>query len=98
MRPTVTDLEPGRVFEWWSQARIDPEELTAQYGWHPETIATIEAYRDRHDVYTFPTLAELRGALGDLLVEVDCRFPGYELGERCPLIELRPAVPTKEPQ
>lgn len=86
----------GRIFEWWSQARIEPEELTAQYGWHPETIATIEAYRDRQDVYTFPTLAELRWALGDLLVEVDCRFPGYELGPRCPLIELRPSVRTKD--
>jgi SAM-dependent methyltransferase len=86
----------GRVFEWWAQSRIEPAELTAQYGWHPETIATIEAYRDREDVYTFPTLAELRWALGDLLVEVDCRFPGYELGARCPLIELRPNGEPKE--
>ena len=88
----------GRVFEWWSQAGIEPEELTAQYGWHPETIATIEAYRDRQDVYIFPTLTELRWALGDLIVEVDCRFPRYELGERCPLIELRPAGKTKDQQ
>jgi len=88
----------GRVFDWWSQSRIKPEDLTAQYGWRPETIATIEAYRDRQDVYTFPTLAELRRAWGDLLVEVACRFPGYELGERCPLIELRPNGQTKEQQ
>lgn len=84
-----------KIFEWWSQSRIEPEELTAQYGWHPETIATIEAYRDRQDVYTFPTLAELRRALGDLLVEVACHFPGYELGECCPLIELRPKWQTE---
>jgi SAM-dependent methyltransferase len=81
----------SRVFEWWSYSSIAPEELTVRYGWPPETIATIDAYRDRPDIYSFPTLGELRDALGDLFVETDCRFPGYELGERCPLIELRPA-------
>lgn len=79
----------AKVFEWWAQSQIKPEELSAQHGWQPEVIATIDAYRDRTDVYYFPTLVELRRALGDLLVEVDCRFPAYELGERCPLIELR---------
>lgn len=80
----------SRVFKWWSHSGIEPDELTARYGWQPETIATINAYRDRRDVYNFPTLGELRDVLGDLFVETDCRFPGYELGDRCPLIELRP--------
>ena len=87
----------AKVFEWWAQSRIKTEELTAQYGWDPETIATIDAYRDRQDVYYFPTLGELRRAFGDLLIEVDRQSPGYELGERCSLIEFRATGQGKEP-
>lgn len=78
------------VWDWWRTSGINGEELAAQYGWDAETIATIDAYRDRPDVYTFPTISELRSVIGDLLEEVDCQTPKYELGERCPVIELAP--------
>jgi hypothetical protein len=78
-----------RVWEWWVQSGITAEELTAHYGWRPETIATIESYREGRDVFTFPTLAEVRAALRDLLVEVDCRYPSYEFGEASPIIRFR---------
>lgn len=78
------------IWEWWKESGIAPEELTERFGWNPETIATMDSYRDGREVFTFPTLDELRSALSDLLIETDCRFPGYEFGEGSPIIELRP--------
>ena len=85
-----TGIAVRRVFDWWRTSGINAEELAALYGWDAETLATIDAYRERPDVYTFPALAEVRRVISDLLEEVDCHYPKYELGERCPIIELVP--------
>jgi hypothetical protein len=77
-----------RIWEWWEQSGITPEELTAEYGWRPETIATIDSYREGRDIFSFPTLDEVRAALQELLVEVDCHYPGYEFGESSPIIQF----------
>ncbi|MCX7789499.1 MAG: class I SAM-dependent methyltransferase [Chloroflexaceae bacterium] len=87
-------LDEGvRVADIWRawRARVpDAAALARRMGWPPAVLATIDAYRDAAAVYAFPTLAELRlGLLADFDL-LTIRFPGYELGERCPLVELRP--------
>jgi len=81
----------ARAWEAWRREGIRAADLSARFGWPPEVIATIDAYRDAPARYTFPTLGELRAALAQCFVEEDCRRPGYELGDRCPIMLLAPA-------
>ena len=64
------------------------EQLAAASGWSAEAIATIDAYRDSVESYSFPTLAEVRGALPLTLAEVDLAYGSYELSECCPMFVL----------
>ena len=73
----------------------DRAALADRTGWAPETIATIDAYRDSPAVYSFPTLAEVRASFAPIFDEVACVFPSYELGERCPTLILRSAGATR---
>jgi len=82
-------VELGTIWNVWADA-IDPRELSARLGWPPEAIATMDHYRDLDTRYTFPTLRELRAVFGDRFEEADCRIPSYELGDRCPMVTLRP--------
>ena len=62
--------------------------LAQRTGWAPETIATIDVYRESNIVYSFPTLTEVRAVFDDF-VETACHTPRYELGARCPTLVLR---------
>jgi SAM-dependent methyltransferase len=62
--------------------------------WPAETVATIEHYRGSDVVYSFPTAAEQLAALG---LEATLHHPGYELGERCPVIVSRPRPGRADP-
>lgn len=87
------DLDAGvhlaKVWEVWHEGVHDPAALARSTGWPPEIISTIDAYRDVAAGYTFPTLAEARTALAGAFDEIECRFPSYELGERCPTLMFR---------
>jgi hypothetical protein len=87
---TEQGIAVRRIWEWWEQCGINAEELTAKHGWPPEIIATIDSYRAARDIFTFPTLDEVRAVLQDLFIEVDCRYPGYEFGISSPIIHFRP--------
>ncbi len=76
------------IWERWRQAGIKPRELARDTGWPEAEIRTIEAYRGSKARYTYPTLNEARAALSVQFRELACRFPGYELGERCPTLLL----------
>ena len=78
-----------RVWKVFRQAVPDSRSLAARTGWSVESIDTIDAYRGVRSRYLFPTLAELRGLLSPWFEEVDCDFPTYELGDRCPTLTLR---------
>lgn len=78
------------IWQRWHDERIDAEALAARTGWAPEVIATIDAYRGARACYTFPALSELRPVLAAGFREEECRVPRYELGERCPILLLRP--------
>ena len=78
------------IWDAWHAEVADPEGLAQSLGWAPEAVRTIDAYRGVETRYTFPTLAESRAAVASAFAEVECLFPGYELGERCPTLVLRP--------
>jgi SAM-dependent methyltransferase len=78
-----------RVWKVFRQAVPDSRKLAARTGWSVASIDTIDAYRGARSRYLFPTLAELRALLSPWFAEVDCEFPTYELGDRCPTLTLR---------
>lgn len=78
------------IWQRWHDERLDAQALSGRTGWAPEVIATIDAYRGAPACYSFPTLDELRATLAAGFREDDCRVPGYELGERCPILLLTP--------
>jgi Methyltransferase domain len=79
------------IWTTWNRLVPDPDALIRRLGWPRDEIATINAYRDVDTRYTFPTLAELRQVLANHFVELECHIPGYELGERCPMMLLSTA-------
>lgn len=56
-------------------------------GWSLNTIKEIDAYQDSHDVFSFPTLAQLKAVIPEAWRNVKiCPVGTYELAERCPLL------------
>ena len=78
------------VWKAWSERVPDAGALARRTGWPMEVIRTMDAYRDVPATYTFPTLEEARATLSGAFDEIDCRFPTYELGERCPTLSFWP--------
>lgn len=79
------------IWDAWHDAGIDTAALAARLGWMPESIATIDVYRDVQTRYTFPTLDEVRAIAADCFAEQSCHVGDYELAERCPTLTFRPA-------
>lgn len=80
----------GDVWDAWHAAVPEPDRLAKRLDWSLDKILMMDLYRDSGIRFTFPTLAEARAALQGDFEEIACRFPGYELGERCPTLVLRP--------
>ncbi len=65
--------------------------LARNFGWPIAEVRTIEAYRGVPTRYSFPTRAEfLSTARAAGFGATATIVPGYELGERCPSLLLRP--------
>jgi SAM-dependent methyltransferase len=80
----------GDVWTTWNQLMPDTHAAAQRLGWSHGEMDTVNAYRDRDTIYTFPTLAELRQILAAHFVELDCHVPAYELGDCCPTMVLSP--------
>lgn len=80
----------GDIWSRWEPAGIRPRALARRTGWPEEEVRTIEAYRGGTARYTYRTLSEARAALSAQFDQLACRFPAYELGERCPTLLLAP--------
>jgi hypothetical protein len=87
-RSVEEGVQLAGVWEAWRAICADPRALAAKLGWDLAAIETIDAYREAAHAYTFPTLAELRGALAPRFEERGVEVPAYELGERCPTVVL----------
>jgi SAM-dependent methyltransferase len=92
-------VEVHAIWRYWAAA-VNPDELARHLGWSAEVIATMDNYRGLAVRYTFPTRAELRQVLSHDFTEVNCQVPTYALGERCPILTLRPraATDTERPE
>lgn len=66
----------------------DRSGLAAETGWDIASIDTIDAYRESISVYSFPTLSQFVAILPRPWQLAKTHFPGYELGERCPVLHL----------
>jgi hypothetical protein len=89
-----SDTEQGvsvsDVHQSWITRAVDPERLPHGPGWEKDAIETIDFYRNRSTVYTFPKLAELRSVLQPFFDEVCLSTANHDMGERCPTLVLRP--------
>jgi SAM-dependent methyltransferase len=65
------------------------QSLAALNGWSAASAATLDAYRGVSSRLCFPTLALTRQLFAAHFDELECRWPDYELGERCPSLLLR---------
>ncbi|GAB6054528.1 class I SAM-dependent methyltransferase [Magnetospira thiophila] len=66
----------------------DRAAAAGRLGWPEADIQTIDAYEGSSAIYTFPTLAEIETTLEGRFQISGVVTPTYELGARCPLIQL----------
>ena len=85
-----TGIAVHDVYQYWTERKIDTALLTSRAGWENSAIETIELYRQSATVHTFPSLAEYRSVLGEFFDEISFSSPPCTLGERCPILVLRP--------
>jgi hypothetical protein len=77
------------IWSAWTEAGIDPTGLP-QPGWSARDVSTIGFYRDKQARLYFPTVEEFVELLEEHYKKIEVCYPGYELGERCPVIAARP--------
>jgi SAM-dependent methyltransferase len=73
------------IWTAWTQSAIDPARLP-QPGWSVRAVSTIDLYEDKQARLYFPTVREFTTLLEEHYSVSEVRLPGYELGERCPII------------
>ena len=78
------------VYRFWVSRNLDESLLISRAGWEKLAIDSIKLYRGTDTVHTFPTLAEIGSVLHERFQEVSISTPSYNLGERCPILLLRP--------
>jgi len=79
------------VKEIWNLLRRqadDWSELAARLGWSADHLTAIDAYRDSNSRYHFITIDQASQLFcrAGRFREIGRRYPGYFLGERCPVI------------
>lgn len=91
LQPSLAEgVRLADVWRAWQRHGPAPDALATRSGWPRAQIDTIEAYREAQATYYFPTLSELWQTLASDFELLDHDLPHYELGERCPLMSLRP--------
>lgn len=80
----------GEVWEAWNAEVPDPQALMRSRGWPEALLRTIEVNRGSAERVTFPTFAQLLDVLRAAFEPLKQVVPGYELGERCPIVIARP--------
>ncbi len=79
----------GEVYSHWVAAQIDIESLQTLTGWRRSAISTIDFYQDKESCLTFPRLSEIDAVMNVDFDKIHCQIPGYEMGDRCPIMCFR---------
>jgi len=87
--------ENARLADIWARWESEfpaPEPVAALSGWSMDAIRTLEAYRHAAARYSFYGLDEAGSLLSPQFEFLGAAWPGYELGERCPIVSFRRAA------
>ncbi len=85
----VSGVRQHDIWAAWTGAGIDPSGLP-QPGWSERDVSTIDFYRGKQARLYFPTEDEFVALVEENYKDIEVRYPGDELGERCPVIAARP--------
>ena len=83
------DVRLADIWARWEAEFPDPDVVAALSGWPLDAVRTLEAYRDAPARYSFFSLDEVGALLAPQFEFIDAAWPGYELGERCPVACFR---------
>lgn len=79
----------GDIWTRWESEFPQPELVAELSGWSLDAIGTLAAYRNAGARYSFFSLDESCALLSPQFEFVGAAWPGYELGERCPIASFR---------
>ena len=85
------------VYQAWSRAAIDFDAVAEGNRWRPEVVNSVLRYRGKRARYSFPTVGQVRSTLSPWFDEVSAHRPRYQLGDRCPVLVLRPRWAQAQP-
>ena len=78
------------IWALWQHLDSEIEGLSARNGWAPDVVGTIALFRDKQVRLTYPSREEFIDTLqGAELKLLESRMPGYEMGDRCPIMGWR---------
>lgn len=77
------------IWQAWTNANIDITKLP-QPGFSQRAVNTIHFYRGKPSRLYFPTLKQFQELLSEQFEKIQIEQPGYEIGERCPIMCARP--------
>ena len=80
----------GAIWDAWHAWVRDPEAMMRARRWPVAQLRTIDVYQGASARISFPTYAEAKALLAETFDPAQTIVPGYELGERCPIVIARP--------
>jgi SAM-dependent methyltransferase len=82
-------VSADEVWQAWHARVPEPDELARRFRWPQETFRNMERWKGLLLRFPFPALSEVRDMTRRHFDMIDCRYPDYEMGERCPMLVLR---------
>jgi hypothetical protein len=88
-RPGRVAVSGDEVWRAWHARVPDAEGLARRFGWPLQALRNMDRWRGLRLRFPFPTLSELQDMTQRHFEMIECRYPEYEMGERCPTVVLR---------
>lgn len=88
-RPGRIAVSGDEVWQAWHERVADTDRLARSYGWPAQVFRSMDRWRGLRLRFPFPTLSEVRAMTQPDFEIIECRYPDYEMGDRCPMLVLR---------
>jgi SAM-dependent methyltransferase len=88
-RPDRVAVSADEVWQAWHARVADTNQLAQRYGWPAQVFRNMDRWKGLRLRFPFPTLSEVRDMTQRHFELIECRYPDYEMGERCPMLVLR---------